>query len=291
MKIQVILILVAASLTSSLYGQDRATIRGTITDPTGALVSGAHVELKSPSTGLHRATLTGGLGIYEFGSLPVGSFEVSIVQKGFRPLTVSEITLQYSEIRTVDAQLVLGAVADSVLVVAPLESLNRANADVGEVVDTKQMQELPINGRNWAELALLANGAINYSDGSQRSVRFNGHSLDDGNITLDGIDATGVQEQTMKSDTRLAVAIDAIAEFRVTTAVYTAESGAAGGAQINVISKTGTNDLHGSAFYAVRNAALDSRSPFDGPTLPPFTLNQFGMSLGSRIVKNKLFFF
>ena len=190
-----------------------------------------------------------------------------------------------------DAQLVVGAASDSVEVVASLEGLNRANAEVGEVVDTKQMQELPISGRNWAELSLLANGAVNYSDGSQRNVRFNGHSLDDGNITLDGIDATGVQEQTMKSDTRLAVAIDAISEFRVTTAVYTAESGAAGGAQINVISKTGTNDLHGSAFYAVRNAALDSRSPFDDATLPPFTLNQFGASIGGPILKNKLFFF
>ena len=278
-------------LTGPLYAQDRAAIRGTITDPTGGLVVGAHVDLKSPTTGLHRETLTAGAGIYEFDSLPVGSYELSIVQKGFRPVTVNEITLQYSEIRTLDAQLTVGAASDSVEVEASLEGLNRANAEVGEVVDTKQMQELPISGRNWAELSLLANGAVNYSDGSQRNVRFNGHSLDDGNITLDGIDATGVQEQTMKSDTRLAVAIDAISEFRVTTAVYTAESGAAGGAQINVITKTGTNNLHGSAFYAVRNAALDSRSPFDGAMLPPFTLNQFGAGIGGPILRNKLFFF
>ena len=277
--------------SSRAYGQDRAAIRGTITDPSGALVSGAHVELKSPETGLHRETLTGSAGIYEFDSLPVGSYEVSIAQTGFRPVTVTGIVLRYSEIRTLDAQLTVGAVSDRVEVVAALEGLNLANAEVGEVVDTKQMQELPISGRNWAELALLANGAINYSDGSQRNVRFNGHSLDDGNITLDGIDASGIQEQTMKSDTRLAVAIDSIAEFRVTTAVYTAESGAAGGAQINVISKTGTNNLHGSGFYAVRNAALDSRSPFDDSTLPPFTLNQFGASIGGPILKDKLFFF
>jgi hypothetical protein len=293
MKIQTILNLSAVFLllTSLAYGQDRAAIRGTLTDPTGALVPGAQVELKSPATGLHRETLTGDAGIYEFEALPVGSYQVSIVQKGFRQVTVTEITLQYSEIRTVDAQLIVGASSESVEVVASVEGLNRTNAEVAEVIDTTQMQELPISGRNWAELSLLANGAVNYGDGSQRNVRFNGHSLDDGNVTLDGIDATGVQEQTMKSDTRLAVAIDAIAEFRVTTAVYTAESGSAAGAQINVVSKTGTNDLHGSGFYAVRNAALDSRSPFDGATLPPFTLNQFGASLGGPIVKNKLFFF
>ena len=292
MKIRAFMVLTAALLlTAPLYAQDRAAIRGTITDPSGALVAGAHVELKSPGTGLTRESVTGDAGIYEFDSLPVGSYQLTIAQNGFRPVTVSEINLQYSEIRTVDAQLAVGGASDSVEVVASLEGLNRANAEVGEVVDTKQMQELPISGRNWAELSLLANGAVNYSDGSQRNVRFNGHSLDDGNITLDGIDATGVQEQTMKSDTRLAVAIDAISEFRVTTAVYTAESGAAGGAQINVISKTGTNQLHGSAFYAVRNAALDSRSPFDGATLPPFTLNQFGGGIGGPILKNKLFFF
>jgi hypothetical protein len=292
MKIRAFLTLTTGLLlTVTLYGQDRAAIRGTITDPTGALVAGAHVDLKSPTTGLHRETLTAAAGMYEFDSLPVGSYQVSIAQTGFRPVTVNEITLQYSEIRTLDARLELGTTSDTLEVAASLEGLNRANAEVGEVVDTKQMQELPISGRNWAELALLANGAVNYSDGSQRNVRFNGHSLDDGNITLDGIDATGVQEQTMKSDTRLAVAIDAISEFRVTTAVYTAESGAAGGAQINVISKTGTNNLHGSAFYAVRNAALDSRSPFDGATLPAFTLNQFGGSIGGPILKNKLFFF
>jgi len=292
MRNRAFLLLIAAVISTSLsYAQDRATVRGTITDPSGALVAGAHVELKSPTTGLHRETVTGAVGIYEFGSLPVGVYDVSIVQTGFRPITVSEIILQYSEIRTVDAQLTLGANSDKVEVVAALEGLNRGNAEVAEVVDTKQMQELPISGRNWAELALLANGAVNYSNGSQRNVRFNGHSLDDGNITLDGIDATGVQEQTMKSDTRLAVAIDAISEFRVTTSTYTAESGAAGGAQINVISKTGTNEFHGSGFYAVRNDALDSRSPFDGPTLPPFTLNQYGASIGGPIKKNKMFFF
>ncbi len=288
---RLLLISAALFLATLSYGQDRATIRGTITDATGGLVAGAHVELKSPSTGLHRETLSGGAGIYEFASLPVGSYQVLIAHSGFRPMTVSDITIQFAEIRTVDAQLAVGAASEHIDVVASLEGLNRANAEVAEVIDTTQMKELPISGRNWAELSLLANGAINYGDGSQRSIRFNGHSLDDGYITLDGIDATGVQEQTMKSDTRLAVAIDAISEFRVTTSVYTAESGSAGGAQINVVSKTGTNDLHGSGFYALRNDALDSRSPFDGSTLPPFTLNQYGGSVGGAIVKNKAFFF
>ena len=278
-------------LASLSYAQDRATIRGTITDATDAVVTGSHVELNSPTTGLHRETISGATGIYEFASLPVGNYQVVISKEGFHQVTVTDITLQFAEIRTVDAQLAVGSASEKVEVVASLEGLNRANAEVSSVIDADQMRELPINGRNWAELSLLANGAINYGDGSQRSIRFNGHSLDDGNVTLDGIDATGVQEQTMKSDTRLAVAIDAISEFRVTTGVYTAESGSAAGAQVNIVSKTGTNSMHGSAFYALRNDALDARSPFDGDTLPPFTLNQYGASLGGPVVKNKAFFF
>src|SRR4029077_15350247 len=138
---------------------------------------------------------------------------------------------------------------------------------------------------------LLTPGAINYGDGAQRSIRFDGHSLDDSNFTFDGIDTTGVQEQTQKADTRLNIALDAIDEFRVSTSNYSAESGAAGGAQINVVSKSGTNDYHGSLFYAVRNDALDARSPFDGSTLPPFTLHQSGAAFGGPIKKNKVFFY
>jgi hypothetical protein len=138
---------------------------------------------------------------------------------------------------------------------------------------------------------LLAPGAVNYGDGSQRSIRFNGHSIDDANYTFDGIDNNGVQEQTQKAETRLNIALDSIAEFRVSTAVYTAESGAAGGAQVNVVSKTGTNQYHGGAFYSLRNDALDARSPFDGNTIPPFTLHQFGANFGGPIKKDKAFFF
>ncbi len=114
---------------------------------------------------------------------------------------------------------------------------------MGGVIESSQIKEIPVSGRNWASLMLLAPGAVNYGDGAQRSIRFSGHSLDDSNFTFDGIDTSGVQEQTQKADTRLNIALDSIAEFRVSTANYTAESGAAGGAQINVVSKTGTNQL------------------------------------------------
>jgi hypothetical protein len=206
-------------------------------------------------------------------------------------VTVDHIDLQYGETRTVDAELKVGETTESIQVTATAETLNRTNAEVGGVIESPQIKEIPVSGRNWASLMLLAPGAINYGDGAQRSIRFSGHSLDDSNFTFDGVDTSGIQEQTQKSDTRLNIALDAISEFRVSTSNYTAETGAAGGAQINVVSKTGTNEFHGSTFYAVRNDALDARSPFDGPDLPPFTLHQFGASFGGPLVKNKAFFY
>ncbi|HWZ32317.1 MAG TPA: TonB-dependent receptor [Bryobacteraceae bacterium] len=275
----------------SLFAQDRAAINGTVTDPSGALVNGAQVELKSASTGLHRTAATNEKGLYEITPLPVGTYTVTITKAGFKPTAVNEIDVQFGETRTIDARLEVGSTSETVEVTATAETVNRTNAEVGGVIESTQIKEIPVSGRNWASLMLLAPGAINYGDGAQRSIRFSGHSLDDSNFTFDGVDTSGVQEQTQKADTRLNIALDAISEFRVSTANYTAETGAAGGAQVNVVSKTGTNQFHGSAFYALRNDALDSRSPFDGSTLPPFTLHQSGASIGGPIVKNKAFFY
>jgi hypothetical protein len=274
-----------------VLAQDRAAINGTVTDASGALVTAATIELKSAETGLRRATLTDQGGRYQITPLPVGTYSLTISKAGFRPTTVSHIDLQYSETRTIDARLEVGGATETVEVSATAEAVNRTNAEVGAVIEPQQIKEIPVSGRNWASLSLLAPGAVNYGDGAQRSIRFAGHSLDDSNFTFDGVDTSGVQEQTQKADTRLNIALDSIAEFRVSTSNYTAETGAAGGAQINVVSKTGTNEFHGSTFYAVRNDALDARSPFDGSTLPPFTLNQFGASAGGAIIKNKAFIY
>ena len=285
------LFLCLSLLALPLCAQDRAGISGTVTDPSGALVAGAAVEVELAATGFHRAAVTGDSGLYEVAPLGVGVYSLRISKAGFKPVTVTGVDLRYGETRTVDAKLEVGATSDAVAVTATAESLNRTNAEVGGVIESEQIKEIPVSGRDWASLMLLAPGAINYADGSQREIRFSGHSLDDSNFTFDGVDTSGVQEQTQKANARLNIALDSIAEFRVSTANYTAESGAAGGAQINVVSKTGTNEYHGSTFYAVRNDALDARSPFDGATLPPFTLNQFGASFGGPIVKNKAFFY
>jgi Carboxypeptidase regulatory-like domain/TonB dependent receptor-like, beta-barrel len=274
-----------------LLAQDRAAINGAVTDPSGAFIAGAPVELKSAATGLHRTALTNERGLYEIIPLPVGSYSITITKPGFKPTVVSNIDLEYGQTRTIDVTLEVGITSETVAVTATAEALNRTNAEIGGVIESSQIKELPVSGRNWASLMLLAPGAVNYGDGAQRSIRFAGHSLDDSNFTFDGVDTSGVQEQTQKADTRLNIALDAISEFRVSTSNYTAETGSAGGAQVNVVSKSGTNEYHGSAFYALRNDALDARSPFDGPTLPPFTLHQFGGSFGGAIKKDKAFYY
>jgi len=274
----------------SLAAQDRASINGTITDPSGAVVESAQVVLTSTVNGLQRKTTTKTDGIYQFSSLPVGTYTLSFSKDGFRPSTVDAVDLLFGQIRTVDQKLLIGAVSDSVQVSAANEALNRTNAEVDGVIESPQIREIPINGRNWATLMTLVPGAINTGNGGQRSIRFNGHSLDDSNFTFDGIDTSGVQEQTQKAETRLSISLDSIAEFRVATSVYTAESGSAGGAQVNVVSKTGGNQFHGTLFDYLRNDALDTRSPFDDAQIPPFRLNQFGGQLGGPVIRNKAFF-
>jgi len=270
---------------------DRANINGTVTDASNAVVPMATVRAVSADTGLQREVHASPGGTYEIPSLPVGTYDVTFVQDGFKPLMVKSIVLTNGQSRTVDGRLEVGSTSEAIQVTASVEVVNSSNAEVGTVVEAAQINAIPLSGRNWATLMILAPGAVNYGDGSQRSIRFNNHSIDDTNYQFDGIDATGVQEQAQKTTTRLQMSPDSIEEFRVSTSDYTVESGGNGGGQVNVVTKSGTNTYHGGAYEYLRNSILDSRSPFDGSSIPPFRLNQFGASLGGPAIKNRLFFF
>src|SRR5438094_4580784 len=275
-----------------VYGQvDRANLNGTVMDSSRAVVADAPVEVVSRETGLKRAANTGPTGIYSITGLPIGTYDVTISRAGFRTFEVTGIQLFVGETRTMDAELQLGTVSEELQVEATVAPLETTNARVGAVLEHQQLDDIPINGRNWATLETLAPGAINAGSGGQRDIRFVGRGRDDNNFTFDGIDATGVQEQSQKADARLNISLESIAEFRVESAVYTAESGASGGAQVNAVSKTGTNVLHGATFEFFRDNALDARSPFDPSEIPPFRMNQFGANLGGPIARNRTFFF
>src|SRR5262249_13330589 len=147
------------------------------------------------------------------------------------PITFERVELLVGEVRTIDAHLQVLGVAAEVEVTAVPEAVNRSSAEVGAVIDSSLIREVPLNGRSFATLMMLAPGAINAAGGTERDIRFNGRSRDDNNFTFDGIDASGIQEQPQKAEARLQIPLESIAEFRVSTAVYTAESGAGGGGQ------------------------------------------------------------
>ena len=270
---------------------DRASLNGIVTDSTGAVVPNAKVEAVSTDTALRRETSTGATGAYYMPGLPIGNYTVNVTKDGFKSVQVSGVLLLVGQTRTLDTQLEVGALATQVSVEATATALNRNSAEISGVIESQQVREIPLNGRNWASLMTLAPGAINVGGGDQRGIRFVGRSRDDNNYMFDGIDASGVQESPQKSDVRLNISMESIAEFRVNSAVYTAESGAGGGAEINVVSKSGTNQWHGGAFEFFRNDKLNARTPFDPSQLPPFHLNQFGSSLGGPIKKDSTFFY
>ncbi len=263
---------------------DRAALTGTITDATHASVPGAQVKVVYATTGLSRETTTSGAGEFRLGGLPIGTCYVEVGATGFQPLKTITFALNVGETRTLDLTLAVASTTSAVEVRNVIQPLQESNATVGDVLVAAQLNNLPVNGRDWKSLMSLAPGAVNGND-------FFSTGGDDINYRVDGTDASGVRDQNMKVYTRLTMSQDAVAEFRVSSGMFSAETGGTPGAQVEVVTKSGTNDFHGSAFEYVRNSMFDSRTPFDPATHPPFRLNNFGATFGGAIIKNKTFFF
>jgi hypothetical protein len=289
------------ALATPLAAQiERAGFNGTVTDPSGAVVTGAAVRATATATGQAYGTTTNAQGIYTLPGLPVGSYSLTFSHSGFQTARYDGLTLRVDQTATVDAQLKVSAETSEIEVRGTAPLLDRNSAEVAGIVGANQIENLPVNGRNWANLLVLAPLAIDDGGGNQRTIRFAGRARDDNNYMFDGVDATGIQEQAQKSTTRLQVSSDAIQEYRVNSMLYSAEYGAGAGGQVDIVTKSGTNQYHGDVFEYLRNSALDSRSFLDidtdptvtGPTpVPPFRLNQFGGSFGGPIQKDKTFIF
>lgn len=271
---------------------DRATLSGIVRDASGGIVADAEVVAVAPETGLTRTARSGTDGAYRLAGLPVGRYSVTVSKAGFETVILGQVVVGVGENLTLDAMLPVGAVTDTVEVAATTSLVNRSSAEIGSVVTSTQIQNTPLNGRNWASLMTLAPGAVNTGDGSQGSIRFFGRARDDNNWTFDGVDATGVKDPRQEAALRLVMSTEAIAEFRVSSSNYTAEGGTGAGAQVNLVSKSGTNTFRGSAFLFVRDDAFDARRVQDpNPGKPEFSLYQGGGSLGGPIVRNRTFFF
>lgn len=277
--------------TGVAWGQSTATLQGTVTDSARGVVPGAEVVAQSPATGLRRQAVTDDSGTYFFNFLPVGRYLVTVEMPGFKIARQSNVLLEIGQIRTLDFRLEVGELVEVVEVTDMAPPLDRASPTIGTVVQFQQLAQLPLNGRHWASLMMLAPGAINTGSGDQRTIRFVGRARDDNNWTFDGIDATGVKDPRQETGIRLIISMDAISEFRLSSMLYSAESGSGAGGQVQLISRGGTNQYRGTVYNYLRNDVFDARVFTDPDQLPPFRLNQFGANFGGPIIGDRTFFF
>ena len=286
---------IVSSLSAGSMAQiDRAGLRGTVTDTSGRLLPQTHVLAEQISTGLKREATSSAEGTYEIPGLPVGNYAITFEHQGFKTLTFVDVEEVIGRTRALDASLQVSGGSERMEVSAASALMDRNTSAVTGLIEREQANELPLNGRNWANLTAFVPGAIDTGGSTQRTIRFAGRGLDDSNWTYDGVDATNIVNQTQRQWVRLAIPLDAIQEFRVDTLMASAEEGTTGGPQLDVTSPSGTNRFHGRLFEFLRNDVFDAPVPewaSHGEKQQPLRLNQFGGALGGPISKDKTFFF
>src|SRR5258706_1473343 len=284
----------------------RGTILGSVTDSSGAAVPGATVTIKNVDTGLVRTVTTSDDGSYAAPELPIGNYSVSVEKAGFKLGVVTGIKVEVSSERRADVALQIGQTAQTVEVLGEeLPMVESTSNTLGGIVESKVVTSLPVNGRDYQKLIFLVPGVtgspdqITDSPGSFGIFSVNGARGRANNFLPDGTDMNdgyrtdpAINEAGVFGTPASILPIEAIAELRVASN-FEAEYGRSAGAVVNVVTKSGTNQVHGSFFEFFRNNALDARNYFDNTTLPqnPFHNNQFGCSLGGPIFKDKTFFF
>jgi hypothetical protein len=276
------------------------TISGYVTDPSNSAVSEAKVTVTDEKTGRQRQATTNQTGGFTVVQLPPSIYTIEILQPGFANLQARGIVLQVGQEIKQNFVLHVQSEQSTVTVQANGVNLDTANAAIGANIPNREIQELPINGRQISQLYLLVPGASNAGSGTFGDIRFSGRAVEQNIIRLDGIEATSIIDTTpgnlngeLGSLFRLQQSLEAVQEFRVDSSSYPAELGTGTGGQISFITKSGGNAVHGSAFEYVRNDYFDARNRFNpkGVGNPKFRLNQFGGSVGGPILKDKLFFF
>ena len=291
-NVLVFAILACLSLSAQ---QITGTIRGTVTDPLGAVVQGAKVTVQQSETGLSRTVITDRSGGYIVLELPIGSYRVQVAAKGFKEYVQDGILLSVNESASVSPRLTVGSEIEIVQVNADAELIAPTVTSLGKVVGQREMEDLPLNGRNFSQLGLLQPGVVPITpglveaggglrDGQPYSV--NGSRPESNNFLIDGADNfNGVDSGYV-----LKPPVDAISEFRIITHNSSAEFGHALGSTTNIITRSGTNNFHGALWEFLRNDAVDARNYFQTQPLP-LRQNQFGATVGGPIRKDKLFFF
>jgi hypothetical protein len=291
----VVLVLAAIPAVAQL---PTGTILGTVKDSSGASIPGAMVTLKNTDTNLTKTATTEQDGSYRFPELAVGHYEMTATAAGFRTETRTGLNLEVTQQGVINFSLQVGATTQQVTITSDIPLVNTQDSTLGGTVNETKMAELPLNGRNYIDLALYRPGVTpdkNQRNSSGTTFSVNGAPVRSNNFTLDGAilqNSTG--RSPVAGDSGDALGVDGIKEFKVVAGTFQAEYGLAMGSQMVAVSKGGTNQFHGDVFEYLRNSALDANDFFGrgaGATIPPLEKNQFGAAFGGPIKKDKTFFY
>jgi hypothetical protein len=271
-----------------------ATVTGRVTDASDAVIAGTKVTVVNQATGVERPTVTNETGYYTVPLLQPGRYEIRVAQDGFKPVRRTGLILEVDQRAEINFRLEVGAVTDRVEVTADAVQINTVDASRGKVIENRRIVDMPLNGRDYIQLALLSAGTVQPIGGRYGGFSTAGMKTTQNNYVLDGLDNNGIElAGAQRRGEMVKPSVDAVQEFKIQTNAYAAEFGRAMGGVVNVTTKSGTNDLHGTAFWFLRNEKLDAKNFFDPADRPkpPFKRNQFGFSAGGPVVKNKTFLF
>jgi hypothetical protein len=295
-KISLFTLALTSTSIKALAQADQGSINGTVTDATGAVVPAAQVTLTNTDTALVLKTQTDSSGVYIFSPIKIGSYRVTIAAAGFSATTQENIQVHVQDRLEVNVVLKTGAENTSITVTDSPPLLQTEQGSTGQVIETKTINDTPLNGRNWVFIAQLtagvapANGARGQKGGDFNA---NGQRAEQNNYIMDGVDNNvNVVDFFNGASYVVRPPPDALAEFKVQTGSYSSEFGHSAGAVVNASIKSGSNNIHGSLWEYIRNDAFDVREFFQGSSpIAKYRQNQFGATLGLPIIKNKLFFF
>jgi outer membrane receptor protein involved in Fe transport len=282
--------------TAAFAQYDTGTINGVVRDKSGAVVAGADVKVTSVKTGRVIEVTTGDAGEYTVPGLPEGTYAVTATHAGFVTETVSNVVLHATETRAANVELKVGATTENVTVNADTFAVNTETSASGGNINGTEVENLPLNGRDFTSLIELVPGSVTSAGFGGTSLGGSETSYAGVNVLLDGADANRIDSQAVstqlgRQESRInRASIDSIAEFEVLSGVYSAEYGDSSGSIVNVITKSGGNAFHGDLYEFFRNDAFDANNYFQ-TAKTPFRLNQFGGNIGGPILHDKLFFF
>jgi len=292
---------VAVNLHAQVAG---GTISGTVTDSSGRVINNVQITITNLATGVTRDVTTNEDGFYSAPNILPGTYQAKFTAQGFKGELRTGIEITVGASVGLDQQLRVGAVGETVEVQSEVPAVQLSTSDMSAVVNATTVRELPLNGRSWTDLAQLQPGVSaihtqpDFSAGTDRGNRGFGQQLtisgarpQQNNYRLDGVSLNDYANGAPGSVLGGSLGVDAIEEFSVITSNYEADYGKTSGGVVNAITRSGTNQIHGSAYEFLRNSALDAPNYFDAGNIPPFKRNQFGGTIGGPIVKNHTFFF